>query len=94
MNARSQVPSDFIVAAACVTVGILLILGGLFAQSSIRTTYLILEGWFHRFEEALDGWPDTILSSALFLTGIGACLLALFGPRSAKVVALAWMWFP
>jgi len=94
MNARIHIPPDFIVAAACIIVGTAVILAGLFAQSTVWTSYLLIEGWFHRFEEALDGWPDTLLSSALIVTGIGACLLALFGPRSAKVVALAWMWFP
>jgi hypothetical protein len=87
-------PPDFILTAACIVVGSLVIFTGLFAQSSIRTSYLMAKGWFNRFEVTLDGWPDVILSSALFLTGVGACLLALFGPRVAKVVVLTWMWFP
>jgi hypothetical protein len=49
---------------------------------------------FVRFEGALAGWPDTILSVGLIASGIALILLGLFGPRWLKLFVAAWVWFP
>jgi sugar phosphate permease len=49
---------------------------------------------FHSFEQSLSGWPDTILSISLIVSGIVVICVGLFAPRTIKLVVLAWIWFP
>jgi hypothetical protein len=49
---------------------------------------------FRSFEQSLSGWPDTVLSVSLVVSGIAVILVGLFAPRTIKLVVLAWIWFP
>ena len=49
---------------------------------------------FHRFEQILSGWPDTVLSFSLVVSGITIIMTGLFAPRTIKLLILAWIWFP
>jgi hypothetical protein len=49
---------------------------------------------FRGFEQSLSGWPDTILSISLVVSGIVAIGVGLFAPRTIKLLVLAWVWFP
>jgi hypothetical protein len=49
---------------------------------------------FHSFEQSLSGWPDTVLSASLIVSGIAVIGVGLFAPKTVKLVVLAWIWFP
>jgi len=49
---------------------------------------------FRSFEQSLSGWPDTVLSVSLVVSGIAVILVGLFAPKTIKLVVLAWIWFP
>jgi hypothetical protein len=49
---------------------------------------------FRSFEQSLSGWPDTILSISLVISGIVVIGVGLFAPRTIKLLVLAWVWFP
>ena len=49
---------------------------------------------FRSFEQTLGGWPDTVLSVSLVVSGIAVILVGLFAPKTIKLVVLAWIWFP
>jgi hypothetical protein len=49
---------------------------------------------YRSFEQTLSGWPDTLLSVSLVVSGTAIILVGLFAPRTIKVVVLAWIWFP
>jgi hypothetical protein len=49
---------------------------------------------FRSFEQSLGGWPDTVLSVSLVVSGIAVIAAGLFAPRTVKLIVLAWIWFP
>ena len=49
---------------------------------------------FRKLEAGLAGWPDTLLTVALLSMSGAGIAVALFGPRSAKALMLAWFLFP
>ena len=53
-----------------------------------------MKALFQSFERILSGWPDTLLSVSLVLSGIAVVLVGLFAPKSIKLLVLAWIWFP
>jgi hypothetical protein len=55
---------------------------------------MILVDFFRRLEASLAGWPDTLLTIALLAVSGAGIAVALFGPRSAKALMLAWFLFP
>jgi hypothetical protein len=55
---------------------------------------MILLDLFRRVEAGLAGWPDTLLTVALLALSGAGITVALFGPRSAKALMLAWFLFP
>ncbi len=55
---------------------------------------MIVIDLFRRLEAGLAGWPDTLLTVALLAVSAAGIAVALLGPRSAKVLMLAWFIFP
>ena len=55
---------------------------------------MIVIDLFRRVEAGLAGWPDTLLTVALLAVSAAGIAVALFGPRSAKALMLAWFIFP
>lgn len=53
-----------------------------------------VKGWYYSLEQALNGWPDYLLSLAMIISGIVVILTGLFAPRWLKLVMLAWIIFP
>jgi hypothetical protein len=49
---------------------------------------------FRRIEAGVAGWPDTLLTVALAAVSGAGIAVALFGPRSAKPLMLAWFLLP
>jgi hypothetical protein len=49
---------------------------------------------FRSFEQSLSGWPDTVLSVSLVISGVAVIFVGLFAPRTIKLFVLAWVWFP
>ena len=54
----------------------------------------ILRAWYQQLEQALNGWPDYLLSLSMVATGIVAMVVGIIGPRWLKLMMLTWMWFP
>jgi hypothetical protein len=54
----------------------------------------ILRTWYQQLEQALNGWPDYLLSLSMVATGIVAIVVGTIGPRWLKLMMLTWMWFP
>jgi hypothetical protein len=55
---------------------------------------LAVKEMFQHLEQMLSGWPDTILSASLVVSGIVVIGVGLFAPRTIKLLVLAWVWFP
>jgi hypothetical protein len=55
---------------------------------------MIVFDFFRKLEAALAGWPDTLLTVALLAVSGAGVAVALFAPRSAKALMLAWFIFP
>jgi CHASE2 domain-containing sensor protein len=55
---------------------------------------MIVIDFFRRIEAWLAGWPDTLLTLALLAVSSAGIAVALFAPRSAKALMLAWFIFP
>ena len=53
-----------------------------------------MKALFRSVERSLSGWPDTVLSVSLVVSGIVVIIVGLFAPRTIKLVILAWIWFP
>ena len=58
----------------------------------LRRALAILRAWYQQLEQALNGWPDYLLS--MVATGIVAIVVGIIGPRWLKLMMLTWMWFP
>jgi len=52
----------------------------------------ILRAWYQQLEQALNGWPDYLLS--MVATGIVAIVVGIIGHGGLKLMMLTWMWFP
>jgi len=50
--------------------------------------------FFRSVEAWLAGWPDALLTVALLAVSGAGTAVALFAPRSAKALVLAWFLFP
>lgn len=49
---------------------------------------------FKRFESWIEGYPEAIISVALIITALFGIYVAISGHKLAKVVLLAYWWFP
>lgn len=49
---------------------------------------------FHRFEQWLEGWPNSVLTLALLLGAVALVVIALRGQPSLKALALAYIVLP
>jgi hypothetical protein len=52
-----------------------------------------MKSLFHSFVQTLSGWPDTVLSVSLVVSGVAVILVGLFAPKTSKLVVPAWIWF-
>jgi len=48
----------------------------------------ILRAWYQQLEQALNGWPDHLLSLSMVATGIVAIVIGIIGPRWLKLMML------
>jgi hypothetical protein len=53
-----------------------------------------ITGAFHRFEDWLAGWPNSVLTAAMLLAALALVVIALRGKPRDKAIAMAYVLLP
>ena len=53
-----------------------------------------IKRWFDNLEQAMEGWPDGLLTAFLLIAAAFLVLVALRGHALEKAIIAAWITFP